>query len=115
MCKRCFADSLDDAGRAKHPDRHPVFVELGDGGVEQVRDELPPGRLPPQLLLLRGVLRLLLPVLRHDVLAVHCVVEPVPGIDVPRQVFQLVPVRRQDSLKWVTYDHEAECVLGEKG
>ena len=56
--------SFDLLKGAKHPDRHPVFVELGDGGVEQVRDELPPGRLPPQLLLLRGVLRLLLPVLR---------------------------------------------------
>ena len=41
-----FADSLDNAGRAKHPDGHPVLVELGHGGVEQVGDELPPGGLP---------------------------------------------------------------------
>ena len=47
-----FADSLDNAGRAKHPNGHPVLVELGHGGVEQVGDKLPPGRLPAQLLLL---------------------------------------------------------------
>ena len=60
---------------------------------------------------LLGPVAPLLPVLGHDVLAVHGVVEAIPGVDVPGKVLQLVPIGRQNSLKRMADNHEAECVL----
>ena len=45
-------------------------------------------------------------------LAVHGVVEPVPGVYVPSQVLQLVTVGRQDSLKRVAEYREQREVGG---
>ena len=88
-----------------------MFVKLGHRGVQEIGHKLAPSRLSP---LLAGVVRplLLLPVLCHDVLAVHGVVEPVPSVDVTRQVFKFVPVRRQEALKWVSDHHKSERILG---
>ena len=79
----------DDAGRAQHPHRHPVLVILGGRGVQEVGDELPPAGLedPGHVGPVPG-----LPVLRHDVLAVHGVVVALPGLNVPTEVLQLVSV-----------------------
>ena len=60
---------------------------------------------------LLGPVAPLLPVLGHDVLAVHGVVEAIPGVNVPGKVLQLVPIGRQNPLKRMADNHEAECVL----
>ena len=77
----------DDAGRAEHPHRHPVLVILGSRSVEEVGHKLPPAGLQHP-----GHVGLGVPVLRHDVLPVHGVVVALPGLDVPAEVLQLVPV-----------------------
>ena len=88
-----------------------MFIKLSYRGVQEISYKLAPSRLSP---LLAGVGRplVLLPVLGHDVLAVHGVVEPVPSVDVTRQVFKFVPVRRQETLKWVSDHHKSERILG---
>ena len=66
-----------------------MLVILGGRGVQEVGDKLPPAGLedPSHVGPVPG-----LPVLRHDVLAVHGVVVALPGLNVPTEVLQLVSV-----------------------
>ena len=82
-----------------------MLVKLGDGSVQYIRDEL-----PPRGFYLSGqVLVTLVPVLGHDVLAVHGVVVTFPGLDIPGQVLQFVPVGGQNSLEWVSHYHKSDA------